>query len=57
MTPKEKANKIFEHALKLHGIDNAKQQALNTANAIRELAQFEFLVYWDNVINNLKSIK
>ena len=38
MTEKEKADQLYNYAVKLHGIDNAKKEALNSAQSVYALA-------------------
>jgi hypothetical protein len=40
MTEKQKADEMYEYAVKLHGITDAKEESLKSATATHSLAQF-----------------
>jgi hypothetical protein len=59
MTEKEKAEEMYNYALKLHGIDKAKEESLKSATATYSLAPFRdgrmlARSYWEKVIEHLK---
>lgn len=59
MTEVEKAEEIYNYAVKLHGIDNAKKEALNSAQSVYTLAPSKdgkmfARSYWIRVIEHLK---
>jgi hypothetical protein len=59
MNEKEKAEELFKYAVVLHGSENAKKEALNTARATHALAPFQdgkmkARSYWERVIEYLK---
>ena len=59
MTEEKKAEEIYSYAVKLHGSEKAKQEALNTATATYALAPFrdgrmKARSYWERVIEYLK---
>ena len=54
MTTKEKANDIYNYAIKLHGLYSGKQQAINSAVAVKTLAPFDQQEYWNEVIKQIK---
>jgi hypothetical protein len=54
MKPKNKANNIYNSALELHGEQEAKQQAIKSAEAIKALAPFETQQLWNEVITLIK---
>ena len=59
MTEEKKAEEIYSYAIKLHGSEKAKQEALNTATATYALAPFRdgrmtARSYWERVIEYLK---
>ena len=59
MSEKEKADEIYSYAIKLHGSEKAKEEALNTATATYALAPFrdgrmKARIYWERVIEYLK---
>jgi hypothetical protein len=59
MTEKEKADEMYNYAVKLHGIDKAKEESLKSANATYALAPFRdgrmlARSYWERVIEHLK---
>jgi hypothetical protein len=59
MTEKEKADQLYNYAVKLHGIDNAKKEALNSAQSVYALApsvdgRMMARSYWIKVIEHLK---
>jgi hypothetical protein len=54
MTTKEKANDIYNYAIRLHGYYEGKQQAINSAVAIQTLAPFDQQKYWSEVIKQIE---
>ena len=59
MSEKEKAEEIYDYAIKLHGIIEAKEQALKSAIATHSLAPYQdgkmkAKSYWERVIEHLK---
>ena len=55
MKPKLKANNIYNSAVELHGEQDAKEQAIKSAEAIKALAPFEVQHLWNEVIILLES--
>ena len=53
MTVKEKAEVIYKHAIALHGQDNAKEQAVKSAIAVKALAPISDREFWEKVIERL----
>jgi len=41
MSEKQKADELYAYAIKLHGTEKAKEEALNTAKATYALAPFQ----------------
>jgi hypothetical protein len=54
MKAKKKADLLYYHAVSLHGHEKAKQEAINSANAVRALIDFQNRAFWDKVLDNLK---
>ena len=59
MKEKEKAKELYDYAVKLHGEDKAKEEALKSAAATHALAPFrdglmKNRTYWEKVIEHLK---
>jgi hypothetical protein len=59
MSEKEKADEMYAYAIKLHGIDEAKEEALKSAVATLALAPYQdgrmkARSYWERVIEHLK---
>jgi hypothetical protein len=54
MKPKIKADQIYKSAIYLHGLETGKNEALNSAIAIKALAPFEEQEFWSNVIFELE---
>ena len=59
MFEKEKAEHIYQYAVKLHGIENAKEESLKSAIATLALAPYKdgrmkARSYWERVIEHLK---
>ena len=54
MKPRNKANNIYNSAVELHGEQEAKQQAIKSAEAIKALAPFEVQHLWSEVITLIK---
>jgi hypothetical protein len=54
MKAKKKADLLYDHAVSLHGYEKAKQEAINSANAVRALIDFQNRAFWDKVLDNLK---
>ena len=55
MKAKVKAEQIYSAAIVLHGPEQAKEQAINSATATHALAPFEQQKYWKEVITLLQS--
>lgn len=58
MTEKEKAEEMYNYAVKLHGLKDAKEEALKSATATHALAPFKdgrmlARSYWEKVIEHL----
>ena len=58
MSEREKAEEMYQDAIRMHGIEKAKQEALNSAKAIHALAPYrdgkmKARDYWEKVINYL----
>ena len=61
MTEKEKAKELYDHAVYVHGVDRAKEEALKSATAVLALAPYndgkmKNRTYWERVIEFLKKI-
>ena len=54
MKPKHKAQQIYAAAIVLHGPEQAKEQAINSATATLALAPFDQQKYWKEVITLLE---
>jgi len=59
MREKEKADEIYDYALKLHGAEKAKEESLKSARATHSLAPFrdgkmKARDYWERVIQHLE---
>ena len=59
MSEKEKANEMYDYALKLHGDEKAKEESIKSASAILSLAPYndgkmKNRTYWERVIEHLK---
>jgi len=59
MKEKEKADELYNYAVKLHGDEKAKEEALKSAAATHALAPFrdglmKNRTYWERVIEYLK---
>jgi hypothetical protein len=59
MKEKEKAKELYDYAVKLHGVEKAKEEALKSAAATHALAPFrdglmKNRTYWERVIEYLK---
>jgi hypothetical protein len=55
----EKAKELYDHAVYVHGVDNAKQESLKSAMAVLALAPYndgkmKNRTYWERVIEHLK---
>ena len=60
MSEKEKAEEIYQYALKLHGADKAKEESLKSARATHSLAPYKdgrmkVRSYWERVIKHLEN--
>jgi len=60
MTEKQKADEMYINAIRLHGIEKAKKESINSAKAIYALAPIETNElknknYWETVIEHLKN--
>ena len=51
---KFKADQIYKSAIYLHGLETGKNEALNSAIAIKALAPFEEKEFWSNVISEIE---
>ena len=59
MKEREKADELYNYAVKLHGDEKAKEEALKSAAAIHALTPFRDglmnnRTYWERVIEYLK---
>ena len=59
MTEKDKAKELYDYAVKLHGPEKDKEEALKSATATYSLAPFrdgllKNRTYWERVIEHLK---
>jgi hypothetical protein len=59
MSEKEKAEEIYQYAVKLHGVDKAKEESLKSARATYSLAPYQdgrmkARSYWEKVIQHLE---
>ena len=59
MTEKEKAQELYDYAVKLHGKDKAKEESLKSARATLALAPYndgkmKNRTYWERVVEFLK---
>lgn len=54
MKPRNKANNIYNSAVELHGEQDAKEQAIKSAEAIKALAPIETQQLWSEVITLIK---
>jgi hypothetical protein len=55
MKPKYKAQQIYAAAIVLHGEQEAKEQAIKSAEAIKALAPIEVQHLWSEVITLIQS--
>jgi hypothetical protein len=60
MKEKEKAEEIYQYAIKLHGIEKAKEASLQSARATHFLAPYQNSKmknksYWEKVIEHLQN--
>jgi hypothetical protein len=60
MKEKEKAEEIYQYAVKLHGADKAKEESLKSARATHSLAPYQdgkmkARSYWERVIEHLQN--
>lgn len=58
MTEKEKAQELYDYAVKLHGPDRAKEESLKSAIATLALAPYQdgrmkARSYWEKVVEQL----
>ena len=58
MSEKEKAEKMYEYAVKLHGVERAKEESLKSATATLALAplkdgRMKARKYWEKVVEHL----
>ena len=59
MKEREKADELYNYAVKLHGDEKAKEEALKSAAATHALAPYQdgrmmARSYWERVIEHLK---
>lgn len=59
MTEEKKADEMYINAIRLHGIEKAKKESINSAKAIHALAPIETngmknKNYWEIVIEHLE---
>jgi hypothetical protein len=59
MREKEKAEEMYNNAIKLHGVEKAKEESLKSAKATLALAPFRdgklpARSYWERVIQHLE---
>jgi hypothetical protein len=60
MKEREKADELYNNALKLHGAEKAKEESLKSARATYSLAPFrdglmKNRTYWERVIEHLQN--
>ena len=58
MSEKEKAEELYQNAVKMHGVEKAKKEALTAAKSIHALAPYrdgrmKARDYWERVIEHL----
>jgi hypothetical protein len=58
MTEKEKAKELYDYAVQIHGVDNAKEESLKSARAVLSLAPYndgkmKNRTYWERVVEQL----
>ena len=54
MKPRNKAKNIYNSAVELHGPEQAKEQAIKSAEAIKALAPIEVKHLWNEVVTLIK---
>ena len=54
MSTKDKATEIYNCSIRLHGLNEGKIQAINSAVAIQTLAPFDQQKYWSEVIKQIE---
>lgn len=54
MSTKDKATEIYNRSIRLHGLNEAKIQALNSAVAAQNLAPFDQQKFWNAVIKEIQ---
>jgi hypothetical protein len=58
MTEKEKAKELYDYAVQIYGVDDAKKESLKSAKAILALAPYndgkmKNRTYWERVVEQL----
>jgi hypothetical protein len=58
MNERQKANEMYDYAVQIHGVDNAKKEALKSARAVLSLAPYndgkmKNRTYWERVVEQL----
>ncbi len=54
MSTKDKATEIYNRSIRLHGLNEGKIQALNSAVAAQNLAPFDQQKFWNAVIKEIQ---
>jgi len=55
MSTKDKATDIYTRSIRLHGLIEGKQHAIDSAVAIQTLATYDQQKYWQEVITLIQS--
>jgi hypothetical protein len=55
MQARKKADELYQHAIRVHGLHRAKEESLNSAIAIYSLVPVHDKKFWDEVIKHLKT--
>jgi len=55
MSTKDKATEIYNRSIRLHGLYEGKQHAIDSAVAIQTLATYDQQKYWQEVIKLIQS--
>lgn len=56
MKPQEKAKEIYTRSLRLHGLAEAKEQAIKTVESIQYLVPFDGQKFWNEVTTEIEKI-
>ena len=56
MKPQEKAKEIYTRSLRLHGLAEAKEQAIKTVESIQHLVPFVSKKFWSEVTTEIEKI-